>query len=438
MTTPQDIRDAIEQFLTELYEKKCADAQKKRHGVTDEKKLQSIENDLTPYHPSNWISQKALVFAKNLKFGSHLVKHIHSSSKGDNIYFSAQNSLPENLCASQSVPQDEYILDATGNAADLPLAKFFDIAIGQTTLKQLLLQDNPAVHGVFADNEQQSLEYCRIFQAALKAENQQPKSDERNKQLLWFCADETEENKQYQVLIPLYPVALAHCLYNKVQQRFADTVKDGEKARKENKAYSQKYATVHDLAFVKLGGANPQGVSQINSSKQRGKHFLLPSLPPQFNADKVHFSRRAKSFFVDSLLYRSQIADDLKAVVNDLKAVVESDKHKMEIRDKRKQALHSLYGKILSLADAYREQPAGWTKDYALESLSEIYWLDPNNPRFAEQIPDNWQQHIAGRFAHWLIAWLKKQFPHEKHHFNDIEYDEIFKSFQAALLFGDN
>ncbi|MBQ9682119.1 MAG: type I-F CRISPR-associated protein Csy1 [Neisseriaceae bacterium] len=428
MTTPQDIRDAIEQFLTELYEKKCADAQKKRHGVTDEKKLQSIENDLTPYHPNNWISQKALVFAEQLKFGTHLAKHTHSDSKGDNVYFSAQNSLPENLCASQSVPQDEYILDATGNAAALPLAKFFDIAIGQTTLKQLLLQDNHAVHGVFADNEQQSLEYCRIFQAALKAENQHPKSDERNKQLLWFCADETEENKQYQVLIPLYPVALVHCLYNKVQQRFADTVKNGEKARKENKAYSQKYATVHDLAFVKLGGANPQNLSQINS-KQGGKHFLLPSLPPQFNAGKVHFSRRAKSFFVDSLLYRSQIADDLKAVV-------ESDKHTMDIRNKRKLALYSLCGKILSLAAVYREQPAGWTKDYALESPSEIYWLDPNNPRFAEQPPD-WQQHIAGRFSHWLIAWLKKQFPHEKHHFNDTEDREVFKSFQAALLFGD-
>ena len=61
MTTPQDIRDAIEQFLTELYEKKCAEAQKKRHGVTDEKKLQSIENDLTQHTPSNWISQNTRI-----------------------------------------------------------------------------------------------------------------------------------------------------------------------------------------------------------------------------------------------------------------------------------------------------------------------------------------------------------------------------------------
>ena len=426
MPTSNEIRSALSVFLDELYKKKSAEAEKKKSATTDEKKRQSIDNDLAQHHPQNWIQEKAIVFAKQLKFGTHLSKHIHSDSKGDNVYFSAENKLPENLCGSQSVHSDDYLLDATGNAAALPLAKFFDIAIGQTTLKQLLLQDNPAVHSVFADNEQQSLEYCRIFQAALKAENPNPKTDERNKQLLWFCPDEKEENRQYQVLVPLYPVALTHCLYRKV-----DTVKKGEQARRENKPYSHTYATLRDLAVVKLGGNNPQNLSQINS-RQSGRHFLLPSMPPQFSAGAVHFSRHIKSFFCHQLVYHTEIERLFTEVV-------ESSKKNFEIRENRRQALDLLCATVLEYARTYRQFPAGWTDDYALESPSQIYWLDPNHQRFAtpEHIPANWQENISKDFAFWLEKWFKEKFPKHKAHFNDPEFHYFFKTFATALLLGD-
>ncbi len=81
--------------------------------------------------------------SKQLSFATHLSKAVHPDSKGNNIAFKAQNhTLP--FVGSHLI--DKAIIDASGNAAALPLAALFDLVIDEQhnlRLRDLLLEDSP-------------------------------------------------------------------------------------------------------------------------------------------------------------------------------------------------------------------------------------------------------------------------------------------------------
>ena len=357
-----------------------------------------------------------------LRFGTHSSKHIHSSSKGDSVNFKAQTPLPENILGSQSLPQAEYdeAFDAFRPAGDAKYAKFFYLKIDENReLRHLILADEPVLKEIFSNNQ------LEIFKTALNAETENPKTDERNKQVLWYCP----ETEDYQVLIPLYPVGLSHSLYSKVWEWESKNNKDIRDAEKKSLPYPEPYAEIIELAYTKIGGANPQNVSQL-CIKQSGKHFLLPSFPPEFKTQRIHFSRYGHTFFCNQLLYGTAKISEL------FQEVVKSDVNNKQIREKRQEALDLLIAKSLALAEIYRGQNPNWTNSYSLKDSAEIYWLDPKNDKFSNNIPQEWQKIVSRNFASWLIFWFKKNFPKEQDFFNDQEYDEFYKNFYKSLSLG--
>lgn len=235
------------------------------------------------YLPENWIAAKAIGFAEKLKFGTHTSRGVHPSSTGNNITFITSQALPAHLVGSQQIPPQ---IDASGNAADLPLTKFFAILVdanSNTTLQDLLLQNHPALHGVFDPDANLSDQYQHLFQQALRGENQAPQTDARNKQLLWPGSANAITDDDYLNLIPLHPSSLSHHLW----QHISNTRKQQKTAKETATAYTR----FHGLSILKLGGTKPQNVSSLNS-KQKGENHLLPALPPRYTPPtQTHLTR---------------------------------------------------------------------------------------------------------------------------------------------------
>ena len=172
MPTTDDIRSAIRHFLASRHEEKVKAPQKQLAKVKAENDTQGIADAQEKiatlqrkYQPEIWLAEDAVRFAKKLKFGTHISKGIHPSSQGDNINFRPEHALPDTLVGSQCLPHPKQ--DTTGDAAALPLAALFDIAIGEHTLRDLLLQDHPALRGAFADDAALSDHYQSLFQSAI-------------------------------------------------------------------------------------------------------------------------------------------------------------------------------------------------------------------------------------------------------------------------------
>lgn len=445
MIETNSIRHAIQGWLNDQIQKKTEAPNKKLEKAQDISQQLKLKEEIAAIHArydlATWLEAEATKFVQQLHFGTHTSKGIHPDSKGDNVYFDAQSELPTEFIGSQSVPKNQYFLDANGNAAALPLAGFFAIEIEDgICLRDLILQDSPALQGVFSANAAQSDAYQRLFKDALLGATDTPATHERNKQILWPNSANAIADDDYTCLIPLHPAALNFYLFKRIQD-----IKFSEKSKEARETYNKYrnnktppeidtpivYQTLAPMVYTKLGGTKPQNISQLNS-QQGGRQYLLNSLPPVLNldADKILYPHDA-SLFNRRLLFRCQIAKDMLA------AVVKAPTSTVKIRDLRKSALSEFAAQALIAADALQENSAGWSDDYALNA-AEKYWLDSTHPHYENpaNIPNDWQDVVAKHFAQWVQNYLRSTFKDKEKEFNDPEYREWEKTFAEALRIG--
>lgn len=438
ISTPQ-LKAAIQGFLDEQFQKKAdADLKKREKAlvagdvIAQAEAEQKIAELKAKYAVDNWLAKEAMRFVEQLKFGTHLSKHVHPDSKGDNVYFPPTQTLPEDLCGSQSVPLQEYALDCSGNAAALPLAGLFNIMVNEAeriTLGTLLLADHPAVLHAFGNDVELSEQYCRRFQAALNNTVKNPQTHERNKQVLWPNSRQAIRDNDYTGLVLLYPSALANYVHRHVGNvRFSDSAKAARDARFKGKGETAVYADMTGLAYLKLGGTKPQNVSQLNS-KQGGRHYLLPSMPPAYTSPDTHLSRNSSDFFNPMLVRACGEGRRL------LEQAIQVKSNNLATRELRDSALYAIIQQILFSAEKLQQQPAGWSDGYALSSAAQIYWLDPHHPKFQDDslIPQNWQDSVADGFARWLQSYLKYRFKKLKDEFTDTEFDYWHQIFMEII-----
>ncbi len=366
--------------------------------------------------------------AKQLKFGTHISKGIHPDAKGDNVNFIPKQQRPNTLVGTHSLANPA--LDANGNAAALPLASFFDFDVAEgVKVRDLILADNEQFIASLSDDKETASDYHARFKQVLQSTMENPTTHERNKQMLWVTNDDTAnhlDELQYINIIPLYPSALSYEVYLKINQlRYSDENKKALENRFKPNAKHTPYVSMKDLATVQLGGSKPQNISQL-MSRQGGRNYLLPSLPPKIaQSREFALSKFAQNFFHSKTL-KYHIHDDFEYVIQ----VVKDARNNLDVRDKRKDAIDRMLHTIFAIAHTLQDKPAGWSKDYAL-SLSQKVWLDPyradldGEEEFAQYKSQNeWQKEILEDFASWFNNELREQFKNLKYDIADAEFIE--------------
>ncbi|MFK3619837.1 type I-F CRISPR-associated protein Csy1 [Pasteurella multocida] len=425
---------------SEKLEKEEKKLQKTEEPTEREKILQKIAKINREYDYANLMSYRASFMAEQIKFGTHHPKGIHSSAKIEcnTIYFDLKTPLPNTFCASQNI--DNLTLDASGNAAALPLSKFFDIYVDdekKIQLRDLLLQDHPVLDYCFAEDPELSVHYKKQFQKTLKSDFDNPISYEKCKQLLWVNSNSSIEDDDYTCLVPLYPSSLIYNFYQKVQfiKYNSDENKLNRENRKKSNVVQKPYKNLVDLAVFKVGGSNPQGVGQL-ASIQGGRNYLLPSLPPIIPSSR--YFRLSSS---QTTIFNSHLAYACRYGLRQLFDVVEARKNGYQVRDSRIDALNNILRTFLFHANLLQKQPAGWSKDYQLE-MCEKYWLDPKRVHLpdeeafrAEYEKGEWVAEVERRFALWLNKRLQKRFPHIAKDFDDAEYHEWRRNIRRTLRY---
>lgn len=422
----QHIKDAIQAFLTAQYDKKTEKEQKQLAKAIEDNDVAKIAELNTvlqlakeKYAKDTWITHAGDWMSKQLSFGTHISKGIHSSSKGDNLIFDVKNR--HSFVGHHTLKNPTS--DASGNAAALPLSAFLNFPVfDNVTIGQLILNKHPSLSGVFHSDPKESERLQAIFYKVVLSQVTNPKTDERNKQILWAIED------NYICLVPLYPVSITNYLYNQIQSmRFSDENMLARKNRNKLNESQRSYPTIQDLAVVNIGGSNPQGVSQL-MSKQGGRNYLLPSMPPMFKQSQdIRISPSATSIFATKALqYKA------KEALNALFTLIKTDYNNVNIRDARKAILFDIAYQVISLGETLQTiRPAGWTRDYHNLSMHQKYWLDPHRAeldgeeafKHARESED-WHTAIEIDFANWLQGILKTEFKAFAHDFADPEHNE--------------
>lgn len=441
---PELARNAVQAFLISLYDKKTEKEQKqlaKAIEDNDADKISTLNETLaeakSKYSVKEWIPDAATRMAKQLNFGTHISKGVHPDAKGDNVSFVTSNELPKTLVGTHSI--DSGYIDANGNAAALPLAAFFDFEINETTkIRDLILSDNADFIRSLADDEAIANGYHQDFKKAIQNLISHPATHERNKQTLWpmnAYSNSEVEDFDYTTVIPLYPSVLTHEVYQRINHlKFSDDNKMARHNRFKKTAEQKPYVSLNNLATVQLGGTKPQNVSLL-MSKQGGRNYLLPSMPPMIKARDDTFK---PSKFADTI-FSTSLARKSKSAIDKVFDVVREQRNNVNVRDIRKLAIDEILHFIFISAESMRTTlPAGWSKDYELDECEKL-WLDPKRSelegeeRFKtkREEDDSWHQEIIHRFARWLNTLLQEEFKDIEREFADPEHLEWEREIEA-------
>ena len=432
--TNAQVRQAIDDFLAFQFQRKAEKELKALAKATEDNdtaKIAELNEILQPikdkYAKDTWITYAGDWMSKQLSFGTHISKGIHSSSKGDNLIFDVkkQNDFVGHHTLNSPV------VDASGNAAALPLSAFLNFSvIDDISIGELVLKKHPSLTGVFHSDAIESDRLQSNFYQVVLSQVDKPKTDERNKQILWAVEND------YICLVPLYPVSLTNHIYTQIQtMRFSDENTLARKNRNKVNEVQKSYLTIQNLAVVNIGGSNPQGVSQL-MSKQGGRNYLLPSTPPTFTGVKdLSIAKSSRSLFdVRSLNFL------LKESLDSLFDNINIQHNTVHIRDGRKAIIDFVLFKIMQIAISIQDtRPAGWSKDYEL-NMAQKYWLDPKRGELdgeedfkTERDKGDWKTDLERQFADWLQGVLRQKFKAIAQDFSDAEHKEWLREMQDTI-----
>ncbi|MBV7433650.1 type I-F CRISPR-associated protein Csy1 [Cardiobacteriaceae bacterium TAE3-ERU3] len=420
-------RQAVTAFLQAQFEKKSDKQHKaldKAREAGDSAAIANLEAEIADirdkYARDNWMDEAANRLAKQLNFGTHISKGIHPDAKGDNVTFSNPPDLPDTLIGSQTI--GDLMLDANGNAAALPLAAFFDWPVTDSLHIRDVIQQHPELaQPALAADQQTAAAYLQIFQTTLSGDMTAPQTHERNKQILWPVGSLDED--AYHCLVPLYPSALTHHVKNTLDDlRWSDTNKTARSNRYKANAEQQPYVTLDNLAVLQLGGAKPQNISQL-MSKQGGRNYLLPSLPPTYHSDGYPGLTRNGTTLFNKSLYRH-----CSLLFCGLSEVVKNPRNNVDVREYRTKLVEKLVLRVLDVAKHHRnDHPAGWTRQFEELDEMQVFWLDPHRGTldgesdYENRDEEDWRTPIKKDFAAWAVARLQTLCKEQAQDFADAE-----------------
>lgn len=437
--TTEQIRIVILNFLQARLDEKLKKEEKnliKAQAANNQTEIRRSEQKIMElkiaFELDNWMDDAATRRINWMSISTHISKAIHPDSRGNNInYTKSAKPLSEFLVSSNDLLNPS--LDATGNAAALDIFAFFNLLVSNTPLMQLIVDEHPALINSLSSDPNKGKVYLAQFRNNILAKNTQAITYERNKQILW---PDIQHRGKYTCLIPLHPTSLCHQVYKKINHiKFSEETREAKENRKKKSAIQTSYPYTQNLGVVKLGGSNPQGVSQLTSA-QGGKNYLLPNLPPKLTRRKeFDLSPTGHTFFEKSLRHECQEGwRSLKKAVNAKKSV-------MAVRDSRKQGIASIIMMVIALAEKIQaEKPAGWSKNHDELEMAQKYWLDPRRgDLLGEEVfkaaydRGEWIPIVERTLALWLNDWLKQAFPKYALDFDDAEYQEWRRKMNVAL-----
>ena len=381
-------------------------------------KLEKIKDDDTAkrdklsqqFNFTIWMNDAARRVTQ-IQIVTHSLKPIHPGAKGTNIYTPPTEMRVHELLGSHCLGL-EFEADVVCNAAALDVYKFLRLSFAGHELLDLMLADDIDMSAALSDNADQAAAWIGHFTSVTKPRGK-VSSHTLAKQLYWLTGSDPWDDNNYHLLAPLFATSLAHRVYQTVNfDRFGEASKNARKARTEEQFSNHVLHDYPNLAVQKLGGANPQNISQLNIDR-RGNNYLLASLPPRWKSANIK-----PLLHTDSMFRQFGQRSDVKRLVGDLRALLKSDPAaNMATRDRRDAMVTGLAAELLVFGSEVRTLPPGWSESPSCRlSGAERQWLDPTGVAAAveqsgEASSASNVEEISQAFGRWLNRQMRDPLP---------------------------
>lgn len=358
--------------------------------------------------------------AGQIIMASHPSKFSHPSAKTSAVVATNQ-SKADGYLRSGNVA---YELDVFGNAAAMDVHKFLSVVLSDNrTVLEHLEKNSAEIQGFLTVNSA-NYEDIRLSLLKIKEPDIKAKTDPFVKQVYFPVEDD------YHLLSLLTPSGLLSKVKQKIDtMRFSDEAKEAREFRngKDKKHHNVGFSDLHNLTVTAYGGTQPQNVSVINS-RNAGRAYLLPCMPPQFNARQARLPKN--NFFKDTLNPRQ-----FKDAFAPLHHLLMTDRNNIKIRTSIQKHVQEIVLQVLYIAQGVRAHTTGWSQTDYFENLPgpQRIWLDDANLDARDET-EEWLDIILSDFARWIVNVYKYLFKHDAVDLSDDELNALFDAVEEALF----
>lgn len=358
---------------------------------------------LLDYLPANWLPDAARRVGQ-IQQVTHALKFTHPDARGSSLSVAGNPAAGDGVVGTHSVAKS-LSPDVVGNAAALDVYKFLRLPVGEMSILDLAIANDPALASALSADPDLAQTWMSAFTTLAQAKGQ-PASNKLAKQVYWPV-----EGKNYHLLAPLFPTSLVHGAWKRIREdRFSDDAKAAREAKRNGLAHPHGYCEYPNVAIQNFGGTKPQNISQLNSERY-GENFLLPSLPPSWKSAEVRPPLAVDSVF-DRIFGSRPRVRELVRILRDFLVSVERAGSNERIRRKRAELAALIRDEAFQYAAELQQLEPGWTQQPECRlNRAEQCWLDPeragHDPDFASMYrKDDWPDEICRRFGNWLNARL--------------------------------
>lgn len=383
------------------------------------------------YAPANWL-KRAAKRASSIQMVTHPVKAVFPKAHIKNVssLYVEPSSMPDTGYLTSHALAGDFERDVTGDAASLDVSAFLNEVYEGTSIGDLLRAGDADALKALDNNEVTAKAVGSSFREITEARTPRVASSNGVKQLFWLTGVEPKDNADYCVLAPMYPSHLSHSIFQRIQaHRFGDEAKKARAARRDKKAYEGELTEYPGLAVLKIGGANPQGISQLMSA-QRGVNYLLSSLPPVWNAAKTRPLWGYSTLFV-----RFERMGETRHLIAQFEAFLLSDPP-ANVRTRRRVSryVEQLIDMLVAFSRSYQELETAWTADERCKlPIEQRLWLNPyraisDETFHAQWVQSSWLETLGKSFAQWLNGRLRER----KFAVGDVEHRRWEEEFDVS------
>lgn len=388
-----------------------------------EAKLKGKEDDTdtaAKYDYPTWLADAARRVGQ-IQAVTHVLKATHPDARGSSLHV-RPDALPPHDEIGSHLLGDGFAEDVVGNAAALDVFKFLKLEVdGRRLLDWMQDDDADLRRALHADNAIAS-GWIEAFRNLVRSDTTHG-SHQAAKQVYWLIEGSATDNRNYQLLQPMFSSSLAHAVHTDIQDaRFGEDNKLARQAFRAKEPHDTPYRDYRNLVARKLGGTKPQNISQLNSERG-GVNYLLASLPPAWDTERPHKLLHLESA-MERLGWVKGVRGTIKLLTDLLLSEPPANDKTRETRKRIEQELGAQLA-VFAAETVARFEP-GWTRDPDCQlPLCEKIWLDPERFELPlRQDPDHpewtiddevfndacrfgdWPDQVAGRFANWVNARL--------------------------------
>ena len=242
----------------------------------------------------SWLLNRAkeAVDKKNRTWSTHLGQFTNSKIKIDeimSIVYTGQRKHDGFVKSGNVTCQME---DSPGNAQTITVGRFLCLKMEDGNTFLWHIEERTDLSRKVLNTSMESYDSLRENFLAIKTHSKVPMTDARIKQV-YFPVGEGE----YHQLSVLTPSGIIFEMKNRID---SDELKKMREMRKENQYSEKNFFDFFGLVTIGYGGAQPQNISVLNFNN-RGKSYLLPSVPPALEMRNVRLPRY--DFFIESLWF---------------------------------------------------------------------------------------------------------------------------------------